>query len=111
MKKFTYLSVIFIFGLVLFSSCGETRIALDEAISKGNFYVKKGMSKKKVLEIINVEPTTVERIGDYELWIYEGVFNNPDLNIRKYKNLVIKFKNDKVIYTAYFNCKLPKVED
>ena len=112
MKITTYLFTLTLATFMLiFSSCGKNKIALDDAITKGNMYVKKGMSKEKVFEIIKLEPSVIERIGDYELWIYEGTFPNENSKGRKYKNLVIKFKDGKVIYTAYFNCKLPKLEE
>jgi len=94
-----------------FIGCGGNQITLDQVTKKGLTQIHNGMTKAEVLKILKKEPDTIQKVGNYELWIYEGVVVNDDTDERRYKNFSIKFNNGKVDYTGYFGCKLPKVED
>jgi major membrane immunogen (membrane-anchored lipoprotein) len=111
MKKALKVSMpIIISGMFFLTGCGEPVFTIDYAMSKG-FDVQKGMTKEQVKNILKVEPTMKKRDGDFELWIYEGQFTNEDTDKIKYKNITVKFRNGKVVYPAYFECPVPKVED
>ena len=98
--------------MMLLSGCGDTVITLNDVTKNGLTKIENGMTKSQVEKILKKEPDTIQKVGNYELWIYEGEVtdkNNEDL--KRYKNFTVKFKNGKVDYTGYFGCKLAKVED
>jgi len=100
MKKF----VVF-FMLILFIGCSE-QPGLKQVVSKRPLIVK-GMSKAKVSQTLKVDPDEVSQVGDVELWVYKGILGEKK---RTFNDFIIKFKNDKVVYTGFFKCKLPKEE-
>jgi len=98
-------------GTLLFTGCGSEKVTLSKVITQG-MTLTKGMTKAQVMKLLKREPDSVQKIGDIELWTYEGIVTNPDDETqRRYKNLTIRFKNGVVDYIGYFGCKLPKVED
>ena len=100
-----------VFGALLFTGCGSDKVTLNQAIQKG-MVLDKGITKAQVMKILKREPDSVQKVGNIELWTYEGIVTNPDdEEAKKYKNLTIRFKNSKIDYVGYFDCKLPKVED
>jgi len=97
----------------LFIGCGSGPSVpnLNQVTKKGLVSIKKGMTQAQVMKILKREPDTIQKIGNYELWIYEGVVTNEETGTKRYKNFTIKFENGKVDYTGYFGCKLPKTEE
>jgi len=98
--------------MMLLSGCGDDKITLNDITKNGLSKLEKGMTKEQVTKILKSEPDTVQKVGNYELWIYEGVVQdkkNEDLS--RYKNFTVKFKDGKLDYTGYFGCKLAQVED
>jgi outer membrane protein assembly factor BamE (lipoprotein component of BamABCDE complex) len=109
MKKI--LGSMVVIGALFLTGCGSDKVTLNQAITKG-MILTKGMTKAQVMKTLGREPDSVQKVGNIELWTYEGIVTNPDDDtLRKYKNLTIRFNNGVVDYTGYFGCKLPKVED
>ena len=103
---------LFIIWALMLSGCGNSNtVSLNTVITKG-MMLSKGMTKAQVMKTLGREPDSVQKVGNIELWTYEGIVTNPnDDTLRKYKNLTIRFKNGVIDYIGYFGCKLPKVED
>jgi PBP1b-binding outer membrane lipoprotein LpoB len=97
-------------SILFMSGCGNEGIALAQVMKKG-LVLQKGMTKNQVQNTLKKDPDSIERVGKFELWTYEGIITNKDTEESKYKNLTIKFKDGKVDYIGYFSCKLPKKED
>jgi len=106
MKKFLFFLI-----AIYFIGCGTDQVTIDKVAKKGLTDIHKGMTKKEVMKVLQQEPDTIQKIGNYELWIYEGISKDKDKEISRYKNFSIKFKDGKVDYTGYFGCKLPKTEE
>jgi len=100
MKRF-----IVLFLLSLFIGCQE-QPGLSQVISKRPL-ITKGMPKDKVLNTLKVDPDEISQVGNVEVWIYKGVVGKES---KTFNDFIIKFKNNKVIYTGFFKCKLPKEE-
>ena len=109
MKKIIAGSLI-VLGSLFFTGCGGSDVPSLNEVTKKGMVISKGMTKAKVMEILKREPDSIQKVGDFELWTYEGVVTNDDTKESRYKNLTIKFKDGKVDYTGYFACKLPKTE-
>ena len=101
--KLIFLSI----SISLFLGCQDTT-PLEEVV-KNRIMVQKGMNKTDVQKILKVTPDEVSQIGNYELWIYKGIITKDDKST--FNDYIIKFKDGKVVYTGYFNCKLPKIEE
>ena len=110
MKKIIAGSLIVV-GSLFFTGCGGSDIPSLNEVTKKGMVISNGMTKAEVMKLLKREPDNIVKVGNYELWTYEGVIVNEDTEIRRYKNLTIKFKNGKVDYTGYFACKLPKIEE
>ena len=109
MKKI--LGSIVVVGALLLTGCGSDKVTLNSVMKKG-MVLTKGMSKAQVQKLLKREADSTQKVGNIELWTYEGIVVNPDDETqRRYKNLTIRFKNGVVDYIGYFGCKLPKVED
>ena len=92
--------------LFLFTACGEQpplKKVIDKRVS-----ITKGMSKSQVKSILGVEPDEISQVGDTTLWIYKGVLGEDEE--KTFNDFIIKFKDNKVVYTGFFRCKLPKEE-
>lgn len=92
--------------ILLFIACGG-QPPLKKVISK-RVVITKGMTKAEVRKILKIEPDEISQVGNTTLWIYKGVLTNDDT--KTFNDFIIKFKNNKVIYTGFFRCKLPKEE-
>ena len=98
--------------MMLLSGCGDNIVTLNDVTKNGLTKIEKGMNKSQVEKILKKEPDTIQKVGNYELWIYEGVVaDKADEDLKRYKNFTVKFKDGKVDYTGYFGCKLPEMED
>ena len=97
-------------SMLFISGCGSDEVTLAQVMKKG-LVLQKGMTKNQVQNALRKDPDSVERVGRFELWTYEGIITNEDTEESKYKNLTIKFKDGRVDYIGYFACKLPKKED
>ena len=104
--RFAKLSALLIGGM-LFLGCQD--VTPLEQVVKSRVMVHKGMSEAQVQKILKVTPDEVSQVGNYELWIYKGIIEKDEKST--FNDYIIKFKDGKVIYTGYFNCKLPKVEE
>ena len=109
MKK--VLGSLAVLATIIFTGCGDDKVTLEQVIQKKG-EIKKGMTSAQVRALLKRGPDDEAEIGEYDFWTYEGVVVNPDDETdKKYKNLIIRFKNDKVDYKGYFGCKLPSVKE
>jgi len=104
MKKILLTSILM---ATFFIGCGE-QPTLSKVISKRSA-IEKGMTKAQVKKILKVEPDEISQVGNVEVWIYKGVLGNEDEG-KTFNDFIVKFKNNKVIYTGFFRCKLPTEE-
>jgi hypothetical protein len=96
--------------ILLLGGCGNNQPSLGDAV-KNSYKVTKGMTKDRVSQILKQDPTSVQRIDDFEIWKFEGIETNEDTEESKYVNLIIKFKNGKVSNIGTFSCKVPKTTE
>jgi hypothetical protein len=97
-------------SMFLFTGCGvDKNLPLSEAV-KGSFAVTNGMTMEEVSKVIKMEPTGREKIGDVVVYRYEGnTISGEDDEKVTYNNVIIKFKDGKVINSGTFSCDVPKV--
>ncbi|MEF3191597.1 MAG: hypothetical protein K6347_03465 [Campylobacterales bacterium] len=91
----------------LLSGCGadQPKITLSDII-KRSYKIEKGMSKEVVSTLLELEPTTMQRVNNDELWKYEG--NQRIGDQITYHNLTLKFRDGKVSNVGTFSCKVPE---
>lgn len=107
-------SLIMVASISVFTGCSdEVQPNLSDAV-KGSFKVTNGMTMDEVAKVMIIEPTGQEKIGDVIIYRYEGnTQTGEDETLKvKYNNVIIKFKDGKVINSGTFSCNLPKpIED
>lgn len=79
---------------------------LKKVVNK-RFNITKGMTKVQVQKTLQVKPDEISTVGNTTIWIYKGILGNEQ---KRFNDFIIKFINNKVAYTGFFQCKLPKEE-
>lgn len=98
-------------SLAFFTGCGgDDQPNLADGV-KGSFSINKGMTMQEVDKIMKIEPTGKEKVGDIVIYRYEGNTRTGEDETLKvtYNNVIIKFKDGKVITSGTFSCDVPQV--
>jgi hypothetical protein len=98
-------------SLLFFTGCGDdNQPKLSDAV-KGSFTITNGMSMDEVNKLMKIEPTDREKIGDIVIYRYEGNTQSGEDETLKitYNNVIVKFKDGKVINSGTFSCNVPQV--
>ncbi len=95
------------------TGCGaDKQPSLKDAVKK-SFRIQNGMSMDEVEKLMFIEPTSQQKIDNVVIWKYEGnTQTGEDETLQvKYNNIIIKFKDGKVVKSGTFLCNLPRVKE
>jgi hypothetical protein len=113
-KQFKQLSTISLLSASLFfSGCGSEKQPNFADGVKSSFKISNGMSIEEVEKLMQVEPTGKEKIDDTVIYRYEGnTQSGKDETFKQhYNNIIVKFKDGKVIKSGIFSCNIPKAKE
>lgn len=98
---------------LLLSGCGgEKQPSFADGV-KSSFKISNGMSIEEVEKLMQVEPTGKEKIDDTVIYRYEGKTQTGEDETFKqqYNNIIVKFKDGKVIRSGVFSCDIPRAKE
>ena len=107
------LSILVVFLTISLTGCGGTnQPTLKDAVKK-SFRIQNGMSMDEVEKLMFIEPTSQQKIDNVVIWKYAGnTRTGEDETLKvKYNNIIIKFKDGKVVKSGTFLCNIPRLEE